>query len=291
MPVQWRCAKEVYTPKNKTPCTSKITDFRPIALSNVEGKLFFSLISKRLETHIIKNNKFINQSIQKGCMAKVPGCWEHMSSVWNALKEARSQKSTLSTIWLDIANAYRSIPHNSIFFALERYGVNSKWIQLIRSYYTGLYSKSFSEKAPSTWHQHFRGIFAGCTLSIVLFLAGINVIIEYILTLQVPAFVTSNDTKLPVVRAFMDDINLMSTSVCHTQALLNKCATALTWAGMKFRADKSRSFVIVKGRSLNTTPFCTSPPANPTDFSSYIPSIHTEPVKFLGRIINGSLSD
>ena len=118
-----------------------------------------------------------------------------------------------------------------------------------------------------------------------------NVIIEYILTLQVPAFVTSNDTKLPVVRAFMDDINLMSTSVCHTQALLNKCATALSWAGMQFRADKSRSFVIVKGRSLNTTPFCTSPPESPTDFSNYIPSIHTEPVKFLGRIIDGSLSD
>ena len=79
IPIQWRTASEVYIPKITPPNTSKIEDFRPIALLNVEGKLFFSLVSKRLEDHIIHKNKFINVSIQKGCMEKVPGCWEHIS--------------------------------------------------------------------------------------------------------------------------------------------------------------------------------------------------------------------
>ena len=149
VPIQWCCAKEVYIPKNKTPNNSRIKDFRPIALLNVEGKLFFSLISKRLETHIINNNKFINLSIQKGSMEKVPGCWEHMSMVWSALKEARLNKTDLSTIWLDIANAYGSIPHKLIFFALERYGIPARWISLLKNYYAGIHSKSFSEFAPS----------------------------------------------------------------------------------------------------------------------------------------------
>ena len=99
IPIQWRSAQEIFIPKVSTPSNTKISDFRPIALLNVEGKLFFSLISKRLETHLICNNKFINNSIQKGCMEKVPGCWEHLSMVWHALKEARTQKSTLATIW------------------------------------------------------------------------------------------------------------------------------------------------------------------------------------------------
>ena len=124
IPIQWRYAKEIYIPKSKTPSESNIKDFRPIALLNVEGKLLFSLISKRLEAHLIANNSFINTSIQKGCMEKVPGCWEHMSTIWSALKEARSNKSDLATIWLDIANAYGSIPHKLIFFALKRYGVH-----------------------------------------------------------------------------------------------------------------------------------------------------------------------
>ena len=89
-------------------------------------------------------------------MEKVPGCWEHMSMVWSALKEARLNKTDLSTIWLDIANAYGSIPHKLIFFALERYGIPARWISLLKNYYAGIHSKSFSEFAPST---NIRGVF------------------------------------------------------------------------------------------------------------------------------------
>ena len=211
--------------------------------------------------------------------------------VWSELKEARSSKSSLANIWLDIANAYGSIPHRLIFFALERYGVPPKWISIIRKYYVSLWSKSFSDNAPSNWHQHLRGIFAGCTVSIILFLAGINVILEYAMLSSAPNFISSSKTALPLIRAFMDDINIMSTSVAGAQDLLARCSKALKWAGMDYRADKSRSIVIIKGKTMNTTPFTASEPANSTDFSCYIPSIQSMPVKFLGRIIDGSISD
>jgi len=54
---------------------------------------------------------------------------------------------------------------------------------------------------------------------------------------------------------------------------------------MKFRPDKSRSIVLVKGRCVHSSPFSDEPTGN------VIPSIHDMPVKFLGRIIDGSLSD
>ena len=61
---------------------------------------------------------------------------------------------------------------------------------------------------------------------------------------------------------------------------------------MEFCTKKFRSFLIVKGISLNTTPFSVSKPTDSTDFSSFIlPSIHSEPIRFLGRIIDGSISD
>ena len=281
---------EHYIPKTRPPCPSNVKDVCPIALLNVEGKLFFSLISKRLVNHIITNNN-LNISVQKGCVDKVPGCWEHMSMVWSALKEARSTKSSLANIWLDIANAYGSIPHRLLFFALERYGVDPHSISLIKIYYSGIYSRSFSQSAPSSSHQHFKGIFAGCTLSIILFLAGINVVIEYTLASSARKFVSTGNVAFPLVRAFMDDLNLMSSSVSGTQNLLHRCVKALSWAGMYFRADKSRSIVIVRGKSMNTTPFYVTEPSTPSDFTNYIPSIHSVPVKFLGRIINGSLTD
>ena len=48
----------------------------------------------------------------------------------------------------------------------------------IKIYHSGIYSCSFSQSPRSSWYQHFKRIFAGCTLSI-LFLAGINVVTEY----------------------------------------------------------------------------------------------------------------
>ena len=73
--IQWRSAEEIYIPKVSSPSENELSDFGPIALLNVEGKLFFSLLSKRLETHLIHNNK--NNSTQKDCVDKIPGCWEY----------------------------------------------------------------------------------------------------------------------------------------------------------------------------------------------------------------------
>ena len=222
-------------------------------------------------------------------MEKIPGCWEHLSMVWHALKEARAQKSNLAIIWLDIANTYGSIPHKLIAFVLHRYGVSPQWIRR-ETYYKGIFSKSFSESANSAWHRHQQGIFAGCTLSIILFLAGMNIILEYSMQPRVPKF-TTNNTTLPLLCAFMDDLSLMSTKVPGAQTLLSRCITALTWAGLEFRADKSRSIVIVKGRSMNTTPFSFSKASVQPEVPSLIPSIHSRPIKFLGRIIDGSISN
>ena len=57
IPIYWRIAHEVYIPKNKPPNPSSIKDFRPISLMNVEGKLFFSLVSQRFVSHIIKKQQ------------------------------------------------------------------------------------------------------------------------------------------------------------------------------------------------------------------------------------------
>ena len=284
IPVQWRVSSETYIPKTKQPKQDCIKEFRPIALLNVEGKLFFSLISRRLEKHIVKNNKFINLSIQKGCMEKVPGCWEHMSTAWNSLKTAKAEKSDLAAVWLDIANAYGSVPHKLIFFALKRYGVPENWIRIIQIYYSGLWSKCFSQASPSSWHLHMKGIFTGCTISIILFLSAMNVIIEFS-TLSTAPF--SNSSPQPM-KAFMDDLYLWAKSVLETQNLLNRCNTALRWAGMSFRAQKSRSLVLSKGVVVHDSPFSIK---SAEGLSVLIPSINDQLIRFLGRTITHKLSD
>ena len=115
-----------------------------------------------------------------------------------------------------------------------------------------------------------------------------NIIIEYTLQTDVRPFITSANVALPLARAFMDDLALMTETVPDAQKVLDRCTTALAWARMKFRPDKSRSIVLHKGRSMNVSPFYADPTASAATF---IPSIHKNPVKFLGRIIDGALED
>ena len=175
--------------------------------------------------------------------------------VWDSLKDAKMSSSNLVNIWLDIKNGYGSIPHELIFFALERYGVPCKWVNIIRNYYSGLWSKSFSVSSPSSWFRHEQGIFAGCTISIILFLCGINVVIEYIVSSSVNPFVFSSNVSQPLVRAFMDDLDLMCVSIEDGQSLLSRAGIALKWARMQVRSDKSRSVIIKNGRVVNKSPF------------------------------------
>ena len=116
-----------------------------------------------------------------------------------------------------------------------------------------------------------------------------NIILEYSVQLKVPNF-TTNNTELSFLPAFMDDQSLSST-VSGAQILLSQCITALTWARLEFRADKSHSIVIITDRSMNPTPVSVSKAKDKAEPSSSILSIHSRPVKFLGHIIIGSLSD
>ena len=107
-------------------------------------------------------------------------------------------------------------------------------------------------------------------------------VIEHTLASSACKFVPTGNVALPLVRAFMDDLNLMSSLVSGAPYLLDRCVKALSWAVMYFRVDKSHSIVIVRGKSMNTTPFYVPEPSTPSDFTNYIPSIHSVPVKFLG---------
>ena len=99
--------------------------------------------------------------------------------MWSALKEAKSTPSRLAMLWLDLANAYGTVPHKLIEFALRRYHVTESWIKLILCY-DGLWDRSSSSRSYSNWARYEKGIFAGCTILVVLFLAAFNVFMEFV---------------------------------------------------------------------------------------------------------------
>ena len=161
IPLDWRVSDGIMIPKVDKPSPHEIGDFRQIALLNVEGKLYWALVAERLYKYLVVDNEYVSRSVQKGSMKKVAGCWEHTAMVWSALKDAREAKKDLSLLWLDLANAYGSVPHKLIEFALKRYLVPPDWIKMIMAYFNGMWGRTSSSRASSDWMQYERGIFAG----------------------------------------------------------------------------------------------------------------------------------
>ena len=250
---------------------------------NVEGKLWWAMVAQRFYDYLITDNKYINTDLQKGSIKSMSGCWEHTAMSWSALQDARQRKRSLVLLWLDLANAYGSVPHQLIFFALRRYHVPAEWIRLVELYYGGQWGRLTVDEIVSEWELFERGIFAGCTLSVILFLAAINVIIEYVSMGRLPRYQLSGGLTLPLIRGFMDDLALALKSVPAAKMCLVRVVKALKWARMKPKPPKSRSLVMVKGRVMDVQPFVVD--------SLEIPSVQKKPVKSLGRVFDSSVSD
>ena len=61
--------------------------------------------------------------------------------------------------------------------------------------------------SPSSWYQYLIEIFTGCTVSIILLLAGMNVILEFISAgIDISIF---QSLLSPSVKVFIDDIFLV----------------------------------------------------------------------------------
>ena len=89
---QWMTADGVYIPKEQN--SSGLNQFRPISLLNVEGKIFFSVMASRMTTYL-KQNDYLDVSVQKGGIPGIPGCVDHATMIWNAIQKA-SQKRRIS---------------------------------------------------------------------------------------------------------------------------------------------------------------------------------------------------
>ena len=97
----------------------------------------WSLIVVNPKTKLIEYtlaNGYIDTSIQKGGVPAVSGCMEHTAILSQLIREAKAEKKGLVVVWLDIANAYGSIPHNLIQIALRRAHAPEGFYKLVESY-------------------------------------------------------------------------------------------------------------------------------------------------------------
>jgi len=104
------------------PQIENITPFRTISLLNVEGNIFFSVLAKRLTT-FMSTHMYKREEIRAyKCISKL-------------IREAKIRNGDLNLVWLDLANAYGSIPHQLTSVALQHQHVPHQAYKLVKRYF------------------------------------------------------------------------------------------------------------------------------------------------------------
>ena len=283
------------------------SEFRPIAVGDAAGKIFFSIIADRLQDFMIENN-FIKKTIQKGFLSGVSGCIEHPFALYEALRDAFANHRSICTLWIDLANAFGSVRHNLIQFALEWYHVPKIIRDIVLNYYERLCASIVTPDWSTMFFMYDIGCFQGCILSPILFNCVFNLLLDYLLPLAKLGYKFKATSIRISSKAYADDLNLTTSTSSTCQQLVNRTDLWLKWTKtMKAKPRKCISLAYRQfkpgGNQLGFTPLTDNiyAPYDPRLTISGDPirfiwdpkedSFDSKHFKFLGRWISVNLNE
>ncbi|XP_011630457.1 uncharacterized protein LOC105422677 [Pogonomyrmex barbatus] len=92
-----------------------LENWRPLTLGDTVSKLFAAILVNRLTDWAVTNCRL--SPAQKGFL-RDEGCFEHNFVLQEALTDARRSRRQAVVAWLDLSDAFGSIPHATIRRAL-----------------------------------------------------------------------------------------------------------------------------------------------------------------------------
>ncbi len=103
---------------------------------------------------------------------------EHTNMIWNQIQAAKKDGRDLHVVFLDLANAFGSVPHNLLWIAFHYFSVPEAITRLVKSYFQDLQLCLTIGDCTTAWHRVEIGIMAGCTISPLAFTMAMEVIIR-----------------------------------------------------------------------------------------------------------------
>ena len=241
------------------------TNWRPISLQNTLYKVYAALIARRLASWAL-DVEALSPS-QKGFLP-FEGCFEHNFLLQSAMTDARRSNRNLSIVWLDLKDAFGSVPHPILLNLLERAGLTGSTINIIDDIYTASSCCLHVGNTTSNPITLGKGVKQGCPLSPILF----NFVIEGILrgVESLNYGYTMGETSLNAL-AYADDLCLLCEDMDKLTPVLERVHAFAQWAKMTFNTAKCGSLTMV-----NHNPKKYVDPFEPILGSSPIPALKWE---------------
>ena len=243
-PSSWKTSTTVLL--HKKGDKADICNWRPISLASTMGKLYSACLARRLLTWSSAHQRL--SPAQKGFIS-VPGCTEHNFTLQTVIADARRRRRNIAVAWLDLANAFGSLPHSALFDALEWTGLDRTAIDRIRELYTGTTTSVRTATGTTAPIPVEAGVLQGSPLSPILF----NLAIEPMLRAAQKSAGYSLYGNSVSVLAYADDVALIASDATDLQNALNEVSAAADRAGLRFKPAKCASLHFARGKPKLTT--------------------------------------
>ena len=180
------------------------------------------------------------------CFTSHEGCLEHNFLLQTALEDSRRRGSELCIAWLDLANAFGSVPHSHIFGTLELLGMPASLLDVVGDLYSGCVTQAMTTVGLTDDIPILSGVKQGCPLSPVIFDLAMEPIVRALLDRQEALgyrLFQQGGEGVPVsILAYAVDLSLVVKDEWALQTLLNLAVEVANWSGLQFSPRKCATF-------------------------------------------------
>ena len=224
VPRLWRQANVV--PIFKKGDKAEGSNYRPISLTSVVGKMLEAIIAKEIRKHLDEHH-LIKHS-QHG-FSKGKSCLTNLLSFYRKVFETLDSGDRYDIVFLDFSKAFDRVPHRRLISKVKAHGIDGKVLEWIRGWLTGREQRVQINGKKSEWGNVTSGVPQGSVLGPLLFVIYINDL-EAGISSDVSKF--ADDTKVgrPIkniedARRLQEDLNRLQewSEKWKMQFNVNKC--------------------------------------------------------------------
>ena len=215
----------------------KLTNWRPITLSNCDHKL----ITKTYSNRIVEK---VSRCICENQTAYLKGrvIHDNIRSLITSVKVANLEENVDSLlVSLDARKAFDSVEHGYIETCLTKFGLQ-RFTRIFRILYSELRSDIIINSKIVEGYKILRGVKQGDALSCVLFIMCMEPLLRNINKNVLIPKVSSSllDSELPKVAAYADDVNCLTlNNQAAVQEIFNEYSRLTNLSGLELNADKT----------------------------------------------------
>ena len=243
IPSAWKRSRTV--PIYKKGDTSDYANFRPISLLSTLYKLFSGVLSQRL-CAVAADLGWLSPE-QKGFLPGVKGIQEHTQLLQTAVEEATFRRRTMSVVWLDLCNAFGSVPHGVLGELFRSLPIPDDLRRLLVDIYTGNVME-FSVGQESVAIAPSAGVRQGDALSSTVFNLAAEPLLRAAKSSTNPGFFLFGQSIKAT--AYADDIAVVAPSATDLQATLDHVSEVASVLGLEFNAGKCASLSFLGGKPV-----------------------------------------